>query len=353
MSKNSSVKFKAKQKKQAARNARREQKIKDSVDDAMMQLLYYPGTLIDEKCMPDKNTIIFKGLTEEIVDLLAYKSSEITSFPLEDFYTEIKANNGSVFKLHWVPFESPVDRFSVYHFCRKNCQLYIQEEAEFRKAKIDQNWTLNEVFGFDKFSPDSLLATVYISYEDIYSIGFVMSDLKSRTSYLGMYHISYYKYKETNPELFDKYCYAMDNIGKSLLTIQKIVTLYLNGEELPKLPILIDDSAKPRPKPDLDDTRHHNPTPKPEKPSEPSCVAYIRYDAIGGKVSISNSSREYSMKWWIVSGHPRHYKNGKVSKIPPYIKGDKDDPDAQRALEEFKNGFNRIKYYHLVARKPK
>lgn len=353
MSKNSSVKFKAKQKKQAARNARREQKIENAINDAKIQITYYPGTLIEEKCAPDKDSVIFKGMTKEIVDLLNYNSSEITSFPLQDFYTEVKTKDGSILKLRWVPFECPIDRFAIYHYCRRNCQIFIEESSESLGKGIDHNAVLNEVFGFDKFSPDSFVATVYISYKDVYSMGYVMSDFKSKSIYLGMHHISYYQYKKTNPELFDKYYYAMDDIGKIILTIQKIVALYLNGEELPKLPISIDSSAKPRPKPNLDDTRHNNPTPRPEKPSEPSCVAYIRYDAIGGKVSISNSSREYSMKWWIVSGHPRHYKNGKVSKIPPYIKGDKDDPDAQRALEEFKKGFNRIKYYHLVARKPK
>lgn len=43
----------------------------------------------------------------------------------------------------------------------------------------------------------------------------------------------------------------------------------------------------------------------------------------------TNSGRKYKCPAWRVSGHPRHYKNGKVTYIAPYPKGkERDNPNA-------------------------
>lgn len=43
----------------------------------------------------------------------------------------------------------------------------------------------------------------------------------------------------------------------------------------------------------------------------------------------TNSGRKFKCPAWRVTGHPRHYKNGKVTYIAPYPKGkERDNPDA-------------------------
>lgn len=352
MSKKNPKKYKEKQKKQAERSKRHGEKIEKAVKDAYEQLLYYPGTLIEEKCSPDKNTVIFKGMTEQIARFLIKDDNDVVDFPLTDFYAEVPIPNSGILKIRWTPFNPEFDKFSVYQLARDNYKQLLREKFNGLSEKL-LNASLNETIGFGNLSADCVLSTIYVSFEDVYSISFLITDGKTTSLYHDSWHISCLSLEETNPELFEKCSHYLGEGGRYAFAIQYIVSMYLNGEEIPKLPVNISGNRKPNPKPLPNDSSSNSRPHKPAEPTEPNCVAYIRYDALTGKVSISNSSREYSMKWWIVSGHRRHYADGRVVEIQPYIKGDKDDPQAQRALEEFKNGFRRIKYYHLVARKAK
>lgn len=355
MSKKSSAKLKSKIKKQTERNANREKKINDGILEALKQVSFYPGTLIDEMCAPDKDTIVFKGMTEAIADFLNANSSKNTkALPLTDFYAEAKTNDGRLVKIRWVPYDASFDRHAIYHFGRRQCLECIKEQTERLGHEFNTrggNYALNQIFHYDKFTPDSLIATVFVTIDDAHSIGFILSDSRGANLYLSTYHVSMLELRDKRPEQFDNYYYMLENIQNYVFGIQYVVSLYLSGEELPKLPANFSAPDDTKPQREYDNSSHSSA--KPKKPSEPSCVAYIRYDAIDGKVCISNSSHEYAMKWWVITGHKRHYQSGKISDVRPYIKGDKDDPEAQKALAEVIAGQNRIKYYQLIARKSK
>ena len=345
-------KWKAKQKKQSERNARRDQARQEAFDDAAMQIIYYPPTLIDEMCAPDKNTVIFKGMTPKIAEYLMPETQEITLFPLSDFYTEIPIN-GKVLKIRWVPFESPVSPSATFRYCRKTTEDYFKNEVARQNSPIDAKAELKRIFDFSSYSAEDAFATLYVRYGDVYAMGFIYRNKDGKSIYLSPYHISLVELRTKDAQLYIECDTALQYLKKYVYVIQHLVALYLTGEEIPAIPASI-AGIKPvdiLPRPDGGD--HSYRRPKHECAGQPKCIAYIRYDAIGAKVRISNSSRDYSMNWWIVSGHLRHYTDGKVVEIPPYIKGDKECPEAQRALEEFKQGFDRIKYYHLVARRAK
>lgn len=371
MSKNSMSKTKARQKKKALRKAQSLQKKEKRLDDALMQIVYYPGSLIEEKCTPGKDTIVFKGMTTQIArSFKEYMSEEwedestipdsetISSlesfqspFPLNDFYAEIQTDTGSKLRMRWAPFEAPVSSADCLLLCRECYYATFKDEAIKRNANVNVRAEVNRISGLDKIQADDAYATIYMEYKGIYTIGYLFLNADSMTHIIRPKHISQFELESKNVDLFKEYTKVAESLQTCAFAIQYIVKRYLNGIELPKLPISGEGKAEPEPKAQA--KKHETESHSAKTPTEPKCIAYIRYDASDGKISISNSSREYSMKWWIVSGHRRHYSNGKIVEIPPYIKGDKNDPDAKRALSEFKSGFNRIKYYHLIARKSK
>ena len=352
MSQNSKKKSAAKRKHSvAAQNKRENERVKAFArnEDLLVNL---PKSYFEELLAPSKDCVIFKGLTQNIADklLVAFREDsensgftedfvKFDSLPLSNFYAEIPLNNHQTVKIHWMPYTSPISK-KEFHAYMKRKQTYDLKSRE-RIPTVDRV----------DFIEDEIYATIVIEYRGLYFYShFFYSPRLRRMNAAGIYSNYMIDVFHNNRQAFDDYMANCRTFEYYILVIQHLVRIYLEGEEIPKIASKIIDG---RHDDGNTDNRHRETTPaKPSKdPTE--CIAYIHLDAGNGKLTISDSSRAYSMKWWIVSGHLRHYANGKVIEIPPYIKGDKDDPDAQKALAEFVEGFKRVKYYHLIARTPK
>lgn len=353
MSKNSRTKSQAKikkakadtQKRQAQKQleAKQEQRRLEAeqarkkleIEKAKKRIFSESENLYEHQLPPTKNTVIFKGMTIPIADALTNQAASLTSFPLEDFYAEIPIRDGKALKLHWRPFENEERK--------KAARTYIMSAA------YDQ--ANHRRVHFYDFPLEAMIGEIYHEYDSVPCVSFVIFDKNTMSgNTIGILSSALVDLYNKDKTRYDEHMHISNHLEHFSFAIQYLVNAYLTGEEIPSFPEL---KASKDP---ASDSRPSSPTRKPAKPQakDPQeCVAYIRYDVENGEITISNSSRQYEMSWWIVSGHKRHYKTGKISDVQPYIKGDKENPDAQRALQEFKDGMQRIKYYHLIARRSK
>ena len=374
---NAMSKTKTTQQKHAKEAARKQAKLeerKKACQRAEKALSALPDSVIAEKIKPTASTVIFKGMTAELAEMIDREKDIMKLvFPLNDFYAEIKEPLGHTLKIHYVPFESPASRGDTFHYCR-----YLMG------VKMSRNDTIVKIDVGDQImssardiTPDDLIATIYLEYEGNYSLCFVWHNPYSEvccaqgvvSETVGQLCRSLQEMSKElvrkekagieDPVLCDKFLAAhtrleVINHQKNVVidyvcAIQSVVETYLTGGTLPKLDV------QPKKKP-------VNPKPKPspaphKEPKEPSakdpaeCIAYIHYETESGTLVINKSTKNYSMKWWIVSGHSRHYKSGRVTEIEPYIKGDKDSPEAQKALEVFKGGYQKIRTFQMRAKR--
>ena len=165
-------------KKDAERNAIRKAKIERALQEASVQIPFYPDSLMIERCQPEPSTVIFRGLTESIAFAIQdFMPSNFTETPLENFYASIRTDTGKSLHLHWVPFESPVSRFATYHYCvicaKERLESLDANPSFGMNKQVFNKRFVNQVFGFDKLTPDSLKATVYIEYEGVRTFCFV------------------------------------------------------------------------------------------------------------------------------------------------------------------------------------
>lgn len=335
MSKNSRTKSLAKIKKAKADAQKRQAQKQFELEQAKKRIITESDTLYAKQLPPTKDTVIFKGMTIPIADALTSQAALLTSFPLGDFYTEIPIREGKTLKLHWRPFESEERKKAARTYClgakhdaANNCDIHVSN-----------------------FPLEAMIGEIYHEYDRTFGVSFVIFDKEIMTgNTIGIMSTSAIDLYNRDRLRFEDFMHVSNHLEHFSFAIQYLVNAYMTGEEIPSFPEL---KASKDP---ASDSRPSSPTrksakPQPKDPQE--CVAYIRYDVEDGEITISNSSRQYEMSWWIVSGHKRHYKTGKISDVQPYIKGDKEHPDAQRALQEFKDGMQRIKYYHLIARRSK
>ena len=353
MSKNSMSKSQAKikkakadaQKRQAQKQleAKQEQKRLEAeqaqkkleIEKAKKRIFSESENLYEHQLPPTKNTVIFKGMTIPIADALASQALSHVSFPLEDFYAEIPIRDGKTLKLHWRPFENEERK--------KAARTYIMN------AKYDQ--ADHRHVRCNDFPLEAMVGEIYHEYDSVPCVSFVVFDKNTFSgNTIGILSSALVDLYNEDRARYDEHIHVSNYIELFSFAIQYLVNAYMTGEEIPSFPEL-KTSKEPASDSRPSSSTRKSTKPQPKDPQE--CVAYIRYDVEDGEITISNSSRQYEMSWWIVSGHKRHYKTGKVSDVQPYIKGDKENPDAQRALQEFKDGMQRIKYYHLIARRSK
>lgn len=309
---------------------------------------------------PDENAVIFKGLNmkvlEELKPVLVANAYDHTA--LSNFYTEFKNDKGKTVK---VRFANPMAPCSP-----SDLLLFIKD---FYKDRRRGGWDVEDTLEIlSDCDENSFLATFFIEYEGLITMGYtvgtkhgivhsilvdtanVLDSLKAEATA----HSKHQKSKKEQDKVELDRIHAKNTLFEamcvlglySIYAIQYIVCCYLEGKKLPKLAIGSDSVTTPK----TPRSSHASSAQKGPADKDPNnCVAYIYYDCKDGSVSISGS-RNYSMRWWIVSGHKRHYLSGKIVDIPPYIKGDKDDPDAQRALKVFTETHQRIQCYKLVRR---
>jgi len=365
-------------KKHAKAAARAQAKIEErnkACKRAEAALASLPDSIIAEKLKPTASTVIFKGMSLELANLINQeKDVSKLVFPLNDFYAEIKEPEGHILKIHYVPFEGPASRTDIFHYCR---QLMggIKFAANDNVFATDADVKSQVADGTRTLTPDVLIATVYLEYRGDYSLCFMWHNPECQISCaqgvvsetmggvcMDLQRLSKEIIKKEragveDPAIrceflaakirLDTINYAKSFVATCVCAIQSAVETYLTGGTLPKLDV------KPKKKPEKP-----NSIPTPRKvPSQPTaknpseCIAYIHYESESGSLTINKSTKNYSMKWWIVSGHPRHYANGHVVDIQPYIKGEKDDPEAQKALEVFKGGYQKIRTFQMKAKR--
>lgn len=312
---------------------------------------------------PDDDTVIFKGLSTKILDELktTVTSNDYSFTALQNFYTEFKNEKGKTVKVRYM---KPMAPYSPSDLLILMKDIYKARNQYSNEASVDTLEMLK------KCDEDSFLATFFIEYDDEITMGYIMTDHEGAiqgiivdtadvVKSVEAETIATNKYKRSQKEqdrielskihaknaLFEAMCI----LGLyAIYSVQYIICCYLKGEKLPKLDI---------PEPNSDPTsKTSRPSRTPSAQKDPAgkdpnnCVAYIYYDAKDGSVTIGGN-RNYSMRWWIVRGHQRHLQSGDVVQVTPYIKGDREDPDAQKALREILSGIERIKYYQLIARR--
>lgn len=311
---------------------------------------------------PDDDTVIFKGLNTKVLDELktTITSNDYSFTALQNFYTEFKNEKGKTVKVRYMKPMAP---------CSPSDLLILMKDIYKGQNQYDNEDAVDILEMLKKCDEDSFLATFFIEYDDEITMGYIMTDyegaiqgiivdtadviksVEAETIATNRYERS--RKEEDRIELSkiytkNKLFEAMCILGLfAIYSVQYIICCYLKGEKLPKLDISEPNSDS------TSKTSRSSRTPSAQKgPADKdpnNCVAYIYYDAKDGSVTIGGN-RNYSMRWWIVSGHKRHYISGKIVDIPPYIKGDKDDPDAQRALKVFTETHQRIQCYKLVKR---
>ena len=311
---------------------------------------------LEKYLKPSKDTVIFKGLNEKVIECFhpLVGSCVFNILALEDFYTEFKYRGETV----KIRFMKPV------YPCSPN-NLLAYAKNEYRERVKDAESAKFVLERLSKCSDNPFLATFFVECNGIISMSYVTENLQDpykrflveieTTDVIRMRknekNIASKKNRNDRDEAeLDKMKHFEETLiigGLATYVVQYIVGCYLDGENLPKFDISESDLV---PTPKAPRSSHASSAPKEPTGKDPNnCVAYIYYDCNDGSVSISGS-RSYGMRWWIVSGHKRHYTSGKVIDVAPYIKGDKDDPDAQRALKVFTETHQRIQCYKLVKR---
>ncbi len=353
MSKNGKTKFNAKVKKAKSQSAKRAMQEQADYEAAKRIVVDDTEALYAGSVKPTEDSVIFKGMNIDIAEALILRADSIIEFPLRDLYLEIPAKNGKKLKIHWKPINNDMRRKAI-----KTYLTHVNRDSFFSQNVRVMN-----------FSLDCIAAEVYYEYDNIYGLSFAIINPKERTinpPYEEVFGVKGYKPKKLTPGCdfigfvsqsaadigyknrarYEEFRDVTRNVGIICKATQYLVSRFIAGEEIPKLPGL--GLEKP-------ECTHRNSTdskPAKSKPKEPEKhVAYIYYDVEAGDIVISNSSRHYAAKWWIVRGHQRHLSSGDVVQVTPYIKGDREDPDAQKALREILSGIERIKYYQLIARR--
>lgn len=353
MSKNGKTKFNAKVKKAKTQSAKRA--MQEQADYEAAKRIIVDGTeaLYAGSIKPTEDSVIFKGMNIDIADALSLRADSMIEFPLRDLYLQIPTKSGKKLKIHWRPINNDMRR--------KAIKAYLTRENH----DIFSCRTLRVV----NFTLDCIAAEVYYEYDGAYGVSFAIINPKEKTvdphydvlfgikgyepkkltpgcDLIGIVSQSVVELSRKHPARYEAFVEVTANISNICKATQYLVSRFIAGEEIPKLPGL--GLEKP-------ESAHHNPTdskPAKSKPKEPEKhVAYIYYDVEAGDIIVSDSSRHYTAKWWIVRGHQRHLPSGDVVQVTPYIKGDREDPDAQKALREILSGIERIKYYQLIARR--
>ena len=317
---------------------------------------------LEELLKPTKDTIVFKGMNCKIANAFFSAKPETEGtvrLCVGDFYLKTTTENGTPVEIRLLPSFPSFDDSDFMPAVR----------AALRRKVGDNKKTIIVEIADKKIE---ILGYIIVKYLDHYttsicaSLGddeFYFCDIDNYDSYdlakrqnrlytrffQGPNRSSvgeFYQVHNTTTEIAD----ATTDAYWGLSAAMHIVWLYLNGEEIPSLAL---DSARITPKDDFhpESCGYHEAKieNKSENKAAENAVAYIYFDAIDGTLTISGNHK-YHLKWWIVRGHDRHYASGKISTVEPYIKGDKDDPDAQRALEVFKESKKRIRCFKLIAR---
>lgn len=353
MSKNGKTKFNAKVKKAKTQSAKRAMQEQADYEAAKRIVVDDTEALYAGCVKPTEDSVIFKGMNIDIAEALILRADSMIEFPLRDLYLEIPTKNGKKLKIHWKPINNDMRRKAI-----KTYLTHTNRDPFFRQNVRVMN-----------FSLDCIAAEVYYEYDSIYGISFAIINPKEKTfnpPYEKVFGIKGYEPKKLTPGCdfigivsqsaadighknrarYEEFKDVVANVSIICKAAQYLVSRFIAGEEIPKLPGLgLEKSESTRRNPT-------NSKPAKSKPKEPEKhVAYIYYDVEAGDIVISNSSRHYTAKWWIVRGHQRHLPSGDVVQVTPYIKGDREDPDAQKALREILSGIERIKYYQLIARR--
>jgi hypothetical protein len=319
-----------------------------------------PSSAYEPMLHHSADSVIFRGLSEKNIGVILKSRCALDDFipPMRDFYAEVPMKNGKTVKIRWVPFGG--------QFTKSEVRMYL-------KNQLSSTTLSDNSRGMAQYptSEDDIVATIYASYDDMATVGYAwMRDLTLGVVMLPCENeeklveegnilakeIRDYGYQAPN-ETVQKAFATRDKVkdfqrvkqlmGLYAVTIQRVVYLYLSGQELPRL----DLPKRPRPEPGPRPPRPNPPESPVVKNAVTKAIAYIYYDVDEGSLSISDAPKHYGAKWWIVSGHNRHYKNGKEVYIAPYIKGDRSDPNAIKALDEFVQGFRKIQTFQLLARK--
>ncbi len=355
MSKNGKAKFNAKLKKAKAEAAKKQAESRNSFEIAKRIVAEESENLYPTAVKPTEESVIFRGMTLEVTDALIAQADEMVDFPLADFYLEVPTKRGKRLKIHWKPVGS-------------------NRRGAIRTYLMGQHKDIYEYFNKTtlhvcSFPEENVIAEIWHEYDGIYGVSFAVINRNEKeitiptakslgadthhstvlTPGCDVFSILSESAVEAHAKhhaKYEEYMEAISNIGATCKVAQFLVSKFLSGEEIPSIPGLI----MPEREPATTTNPKHSSSPKSKKEPEKH-IAYIYYDAEAGDVIISNSSRHYEAKWWIVRTHKRHLPSGKITTIPPYIKGDRDDPDAQKALAEVLSGIERIKYYQLIARR--
>ena len=306
---------------------------REAENRAILQMGSKSSDWFDKKIAPSKNTVIFKGMTLEIADRYSRTYHHDLQFPLEDLYAEVKTDLGTL-KIHWKPFDMPASRKAV--------RDYLNNSGLKTKSPL---------------KPEHILSTVYASVDGIYYIGNVIrADISpeiTASSIIATVTESYSKMVtecNSTPKEIAKIARRnkIDDIFSMIepitYTIQTFVSLFLNDDPIPDLGLDLSKSEKA-------ETSHSmSRTPKDSAPSN-THTASVYFDAETGKLVVGGGGKNYHMKWWIVSGHKRHMADGRIVNVQPYIKGDKTDPDAIKALDIFISAQKRVKCFKLVPKR--
>ena len=92
-------------KQRAARLATEQQKNRALIEAISSK----PNCFFEAKLAPQKDTIIFRGMTAEIAEKFSCTWRHSLQFPLEDFYAEVP-QAGRMLRIHWMPYDADVPK---------------------------------------------------------------------------------------------------------------------------------------------------------------------------------------------------------------------------------------------------
>ena len=221
-------------------------------------------------------------------------------------------------RIHWMPYDADVPKKAMRdYFMSKNI------------INLADNGNRN----IHSFAPSDIVGTIYVGIGNIYSVGYVIR-IEETSSVLQI---------ATESAASNNACDLFADVENISYTIQTFVALYMNGDPIPDLGITLETSTNVN---NSKKTTTALPSPTAAANTDKTACIYYRVDS--NQLEIGGGGKEYHLKWWIVCGHDRHLLNGNVVHIEPYIKGDKDDPEAIKALAAFNAAKKRIRCFKLV-----
>lgn len=341
VSKNSQQKQKAKRKATKLRAQRQQDNLRKGEECLLAMMNKLSEIPFSEKIKPGPNSVRFIGITSELLLRATAKTSAIvkTDLPLDDFVLRVKSGDCYAFDIHWLPYESPLPPS-------------VCEQAFRHYGKVGKT-----VSGTHFRAGDEIISTIYAHCRQI-DITLVVYLYRSQE----IDEYSYIYFTIGSSDVWRPSEETQDRIA-NFIFFSVLLSQYLTVCHIKDLPVdfepsqEIEDGIKKireYEQIDYDQDRHlpHKNRPvTPKRQTKGDCVAYIHYHAEDDSISISHRPHKgYKLRWWIVSEHKRHLADGRVIAIPAYIKGEKDDEDAIRALDLYHQMQKRTTCFKVVPR---